>query len=141
MYVYICIYVFIYIHIYMYIYIYINIYMNTYLYTYIYIYTTHKKNRCGSQFYGHDLPGYQTEMNQLLLNNDIENFPSTCGGRGDFTRRLCPCAYKYPNTRVTYHTVFNVQSKQYFEWQSRYSVFWHKQVGQAGLIICRYVYV
>ena len=89
---------------------------------------------CGSQFYGHDLPGYQTEMKQLLLNNDIENFPTTCGGRGDFTGRLCPCAYKYPNTRVTYHTVFNVQSKQYFEWQSRYSFFWHKQVGQPGKI-------
>ena len=42
---------------------------------------------CGSQFYGHDLPGYQTEMKQLLLNNDIENFPTTCGGRGDYTKR------------------------------------------------------
>jgi hypothetical protein len=64
---------------------------------------------CGSQFYGHDLPGYQAEMKQLLLNNDLDNFPTTCGGRGDYTQRLCPCAYKYPNTRVTYHTVFNVQ--------------------------------
>ena len=54
--------------------------------------------------------------------------------RGDFTQRLCPCAYRYPNTRATFHTVFNVQSKQYFEWQSRYSVFWHKQVGQPGKI-------
>ena len=48
-------------------------------------------------------------MKQLLLNNDLDNFPTTCGGRGDYTQRLCPCAYKYPNTRVTYHTVFNVQ--------------------------------
>ncbi|EKX44726.1 hypothetical protein GUITHDRAFT_109505 [Guillardia theta CCMP2712] len=68
---------------------------------------------CGNQFYGHDLPGLQEEMQLLLLNNDING---------------------YPNTKSTYHTVFNVQSKQYFEWQSRYNVFWHKQVGQPGKI-------
>ncbi|KAJ1485685.1 hypothetical protein T484DRAFT_1792792 [Baffinella frigidus] len=28
--------------------------------------------------------------------------------------------------------VFNVQSKQYFEWQLRYNIFWHKQSGQSG---------
>ena len=89
---------------------------------------------CGSQFYGHDLPGYQVEMQQLLLNKDIETFATTCSGRGDSTARICPCAYRYPNTRQTYHMVFNVESKQYFEWQSRYSVFWHKQVGQPGKI-------
>jgi len=89
---------------------------------------------CGSQFYGHDLPGYQREMDQLLLNNDIDNFPTNCGGRGDNTQRICPCVYKYPHALVTYHSVFNVQSKQYFEWQSRYSVFWHKQVGMSGPI-------
>ena len=33
---------------------------------------------------------------------------------------------------TTFHTVFNVQSKQYFEWQSRYSVFWHRQSQQPG---------
>jgi len=89
---------------------------------------------CGNQFYGHDLPGLQEEMQLLLLNNDINGFPTNCGGRGDRTSRICPCSYKYPNTKSTYHTVFNVQSKQYFEWQSRYNVFWHKQVGQPGKI-------
>lgn len=83
---------------------------------------------CFREYYGHDLPGYSEGKSQLLLNNDIKGFPATCGGRGDGTRRLCPCVYMYPQGTTTFHTVFSVQSKQYFEWQSRYLNFWHKQV-------------
>jgi hypothetical protein len=31
-----------------------------------------------------------------------------------------------PTTSATFHTVFNVQSTRYFEWQSRYFMFWAK---------------
>jgi len=89
---------------------------------------------CDSNFYGGDLPGYQTDKNLLLLNNDPAGFATTCAATAKRTSRLCPCVYRYPNQKVTYHTVYSVQSKQYFEWQSRYLHFWHKQVGQPGKI-------
>lgn len=40
---------------------------------------------------------------------------------------------RYPAGKVRYHTVYSVQSKQYFEWQSRYLHFWFKQVRSVSI--------
>eukprot|EP00960_Hanusia_phi_P007680 220163-Hanusia_phi.AAC.2 len=57
------------------------------------------------RFYGHDLPGLQEQMQLLLLNNDIDRFPTNCGGRGDHTLRICPCNYKYASMMVPLMTL------------------------------------
>jgi hypothetical protein len=46
-------------------------------------------------------------------------------------QRLCACGSSVdvngtPTTSALFHTVFNVQSTRYFEWQSRHFMFWAK---------------
>jgi peptidyl serine alpha-galactosyltransferase len=85
---------------------------------------------CTENIYGRDLPAYRPSTKSVLTNSRTDTWATSCQAKHPLTSR--PCACVEPPRNLTFRTVFNVQASKYFEWQSRYMNFWHKQVGQPG---------
>lgn len=46
---------------------------------------------CGDNFFGADLPAYNTQREQCLINNAPKSTAFSCPVTYQFSRRLCPC--------------------------------------------------
>ena len=48
-------------------------------------------NGCSDEFYGSDLPAFNTHRNECLINNTPAGAPFSCDATYAQSRRLCPC--------------------------------------------------
>ena len=88
-----------------------------------------EQKACSVDYYGRDLPAYRPEDSTVLVNKEPKTYAASCGGRHAKTRRLCGCGVRKGTAikETKFHTVYNVEPTQYFEWQVRYMHFWFKQ--------------
>lgn len=48
-------------------------------------------NGCSDNFFGSDLPAFNTQRDECLINNNPSGVPFSCEASYGFSRRLCPC--------------------------------------------------
>lgn len=48
-------------------------------------------NGCSDNFFGADLPAFNTQRTECLINNNPTGVPFKCDAHYSFSRRLCPC--------------------------------------------------
>ncbi len=65
--------------------------MHTYMHANIHIENSHANGAC-----------MQVAEDKLMLNDDITGYPTTCGGRGDVTQRVCPCTYRLEHFLIAF---------------------------------------
>ena len=92
--------------------------------------------QCSADFYGRDLPAYRPEDSTVLVNKQPKTYAASCGGRHEKTQRLCGCGFSKGGrtSSPTFHTIYNVEPSQYFEWQVRYMHLWFAQAQMPGAI-------
>jgi len=53
------------------------------------------QNGCSDNFFGSDLPAYNSQRTECLVNNNPDGVPFACEAKYAFSRRLCPCGIEH----------------------------------------------